>query len=238
MNLPFGASVADIIAIAWFFGLWSAYTFYADRPRKGTKTLVTGLHAYRVRWMKRMLERSLRMQDVQIVSSLALSHSLFASTAILIIAGLATVLGAIDLAYKISQESSFFIVTTKEMLEIKVFTLSFVFIHAFFKFVWSLRQFNYLKVLIGSAPPPEDAGTPIYESFPAQAAALMTAAVNTFNQGLRAYYFGLAALAWFIHPMALMAATLWIVVKLYRREFRSRTLRTFTDSRHIESENT
>ena len=43
---------------------------------------------------------------------------------------------------------------------------------------------------------------------------------------LRAYFFGLAALAWFIQPWALVLATSWVVVVLYWRDSRSTTLAT------------
>ena len=48
------------------------------------------------------------------------------------------------------------------------------------------------------------------------------------NRGIRAYYFGLAALSWFIHPWLFMLLTVWVVLVLYRREFRSRLLRTLS----------
>ena len=33
----------------------------------------------------------------------------------------------------------------------------------------------------------------------------------------------MAALCWFVHPALFVAATAWVVLVLYRREFRSRT---------------
>ena len=45
------------------------------------------------------------------------------------------------------------------------------------------------------------------------------------NQGLRAFYFALAALAWFVHPVAFIIATMWVVAVLHRRDFRSRSQR-------------
>src|SRR3954449_1737799 len=45
---------------------------------------------------------------------------------------------------------------------------------------------------------------------------------------MRTYYFGLAALSWFVHPYLLMALTVAVVLVVYRREFRSRTLETIT----------
>jgi uncharacterized membrane protein len=47
---------------------------------------------------------------------------------------------------------------------------------------------------------------------------------RNFNQGLRAYYFGVAALSWFLHPLLMIAVTLGVVYVLHQREFCSRTL--------------
>lgn len=55
------------------------------------------------------------------------------------------------------------------------------------------------------------------------AARLVTLAARHYNGGMHAYYFGLAACAWFLHPAGLIAATVWVVAILYRREFRSRS---------------
>jgi uncharacterized membrane protein len=48
---------------------------------------------------------------------------------------------------------------------------------------------------------------------------------ENFNNGIRAYYFSMALMAWFIHPAMAMAATLALTVMLYQREFSSPTLR-------------
>ena len=50
-------------------------------------------------------------------------------------------------------------------------------------------------------------------------------AAETFNDGLRAYYFAFALVAWFVSPFAFMAATALVVFVLYRREFHSEVLR-------------
>ena len=50
-------------------------------------------------------------------------------------------------------------------------------------------------------------------------------AIYNFNLGLRAYYFSLALLTWFVHPLLFVIASSWVVGVLYRREFRSRTLK-------------
>ena len=57
---------------------------------------------------------------------------------------------------------------------------------------------------------------------------VLSSAGNQFNLGLRAYYFGLAALSWFIHPWVFMVVTAGVVLVLYHREFHSRVLKVLT----------
>ena len=58
------------------------------------------------------------------------------------------------------------------------------------------------------------------------AAELASLAARHYNGGVHSYYFGLAVCTWFVHPFAFIAASLWVVAVLHRREFRSRALRT------------
>jgi uncharacterized membrane protein len=53
------------------------------------------------------------------------------------------------------------------------------------------------------------------------AARVANRAARHFNTGLRAYYFGLAAITWIVHPLGLIGASLLVLAELHRREFRS-----------------
>jgi len=53
---------------------------------------------------------------------------------------------------------------------------------------------------------------------------MVGAAAETFNDGLRAYYFSFAALAWFVSPLTMVLAAVMVVAILYSREFRSEVL--------------
>ncbi|MBU3648003.1 MAG: DUF599 domain-containing protein, partial [Limnohabitans sp.] len=57
-----------------------------------------------------------------------------------------------------------------------------------------------------------------------RAAAMTGLAAETFNGGLRAYYFSFAALGWFFSPMMFVMATLLVAGILYTREFKSEVL--------------
>ena len=102
-----------------------------------------------------------------------------------------------------------------------------IFVHGFFKFAWAMRQFNYAALMIGAAPTTTDPGE--VELAHARGGARVTSlAAKHFNHGMRAYYFGMATLSWFVHPLALLPSVLLVVLVLYRREFRSRTLRALS----------
>ncbi len=225
----FGATVPDYIALAWFLACWAGYTAFADRPNRDTPNLVEALHRYRVRWMERMLERELRTGDVNILAAMIRSNALFASTTIFILAGLMTILAGLDTARAVLSELSFIVPATRELWSVKVLVLLLIFVYAFFKFVWSMRQFSFALVLVGAAPMPEDVNAPDRPGFPERAARLITRGMNTQNRGLRAYYFGLATLTWFIQPWVFVVVCIWVVLVLYRREFRSVTLRALTE---------
>jgi uncharacterized membrane protein len=222
----FGVSVVDTAAFACFLVCWAGYTLFADHLRRDGRNLFTAMHDYRLRWMERMLERELRIVDVTILATQMRNVSLLASTSIIILGGLLALLGAIDTARSVVAKIPFAVQASAEMWEVKDLALMGVFVYAFFKFAWSLRQFNYATVLIGAAPMPQEEHAPDRKGYAERAARIHTLAGHTFNRGLRAYYFGMATMTWFLHPVLFMVASVWVVVVLYRREFRSFTLRT------------
>jgi len=56
-------------------------------------------------------------------------------------------------------------------------------------------------------------------------AKVLDQAGHSFNYGLRAYYFSMAVIAWFIHPLLFLISTSLVVAVLYHREFKSKPLR-------------
>lgn len=220
--------ILDMSAAVWFLICWLGYTRFADRRARNKLTLMSAMHKYRMQWMHEMLHRDVRIVDSNIVVILARSATFFASTTIFILAGLLAVLGTMDTAMAVVGELRYAVHSTREVWELKLFALLLVFIYAFFKFTWSMRHFNYLSIMIGAAPASNE--LPEWsESFAERAAKVSSNATNTFNRGLRGYYFGLAFLSWFLHPLAFIVSTTVVVGVLYRREFMSRMLRELGD---------
>ena len=214
----------DIIAFGAYAVFWIGYTYFAEHSPAASGNLIDGMAARRKEWMQGMLKRDNRMVDIQVVNALLRSGRFFASTAILIIAGLLAVLGATEKAIALVMDLPFTDSTSRELWEAKVLFMILVFIYAFFKFVWSMRQYNYCSILIGAAPPASDLPDDS-DAIGDRIATLASLAAKHSNRGIRAYYFGLATLGWFVHPWVLLGAAFWVVLVLYRREYLSRTMR-------------
>jgi len=156
---------------------------------------------------------------------LSTSPSFFASTTILIIGGLLAVLGT-DKASELLQDLPFAARTSVLVFDIKVLLLLMVFVYAFFRFTWSMRQYTFGALLVGSAPEAKQflEFNISREAFADKAGRVMGFAAETFNDGLRAYYFSFAVVGWFMSPVVFMLATALVVWILFQREFHSDVL--------------
>ena len=218
--MVFDATPLDVAALAWFLIVWLGYGWIADRIPGRAIGLNHHMVALRQCWMERMVERDNRIMDSQLVGHTIHSVTFFASTTMLVLAGLVGVFGSVDRIHATLGEMSFPVRTSREFFEAKTLLLMALFVHGFFKFTWSLRQFNYLCALIGStpvAPVPREARGQVARA----SAAMLTEAVVSFNAGLRAYYFAIGLLAWFIQPWLFMALTAWMLAVLINRQLRS-----------------
>jgi uncharacterized membrane protein len=216
----------DIASLAGFFITWAGYTAFARRKAKTAWCLASSMQWYRVEWMLRMLERDMRMPDAAIIGNLERVIGFFASTSILILAGLVTALSANIAAIQLISSLPFAETTTVQQFELKVLLLVLIFIFAFFNFTWSLRQYSFANVLLGAAPPPDaqDVSEEERRRFAISTAKVIDQAGHSYNYGLRSYYFAMAVMGWFIHPLLFVAGYLIVALVLYLREFRSRTL--------------
>lgn len=214
----------DIFALGWFLLCWVGYVTIADHTRWHNYSVSAKVNALRHRWMQNMVRRELRMVDILIHTGLLNGTVFFASTSILLVGGLLAVLGATEQAMALLTELPFTAPVSRTAWEIKVLLLTLIFIYAFFKFTWCYRLFSYCSVLLGAASL-ELSETPENTAFGHYAGRLHELAGWHFNGGLRAYFFALAYLGWFLHPLVFVLSTTWVTYVLWRREFRSRTYR-------------
>lgn len=213
----------DMLALAFFILSWFGYAQLTAQKHHHERSLLNVTNGYRTLWMREMIRRDNRTLDVIMIGNLQRSITFFANTAIFIVIGLIGMLGYHDQSASIIAAIPFSSPITPFQWEMKIFLLIIIFIYAFFKYTWSMRQYNYVSIFINSIPPHNEIHDSA-ESLTAKGSFLAGNAAKHFNNGLRAYYFGLAALAWFINPYFFMGTTALVVYVTHRREYHSSTL--------------
>ena len=216
----------DWAALGGFLACWLGYEQIVERGWRGRAGLLEETNKLREHWARAMLTREPRIVDVALIGNLLPSLSFYANTSIYIIAALFAALGTLDQLMSTASELPFSRVISREAMELKLLVLLAVFVIAYFKFTWSLRQFNLLSITLGSVP--EHGSAAELERHAMKFAAVNSCAGNDFNRGLRAYYFGMAVMSWMVSPWLFMFSTLFIVIVLARREFASPVLKALT----------
>lgn len=224
----------DIIALLWLVASWVGYASFARYNSHSHASIIGVMNLYRNEWMKQMLQRENRMVDATILGNLLRSIAFFASTSVFIIAGLLSLLNHRDAAESLLSAVPLASESNHHSWELRILILTIIFVYAFFKYTWSLRQYNYACIVVGAAPGPKAPKAQL-DRHARKTSMLISNAGHHFNFGLRAYYFGLATLSWFVHPVLFMLASTFVVLVLYRREFRSQALEMLLDS-HKEEE--
>lgn len=225
----------DLIALVWFLLCFNGYAIYARKASYTEPCLASVMHLYRTEWMREMLQRDVRVPDTTTVANLERGVTFFASTTMLILAGLMTLLTRGDTAMGLLA-----LVPGAETLnwlqwDMRILAMMVLFVYAFFKFTWSLRQYGFVSVMIGGAPLLSADRTKEIDSHANRIAKMASMAANNFNIGLRSYYFAIAMLSWLLHSLLFMAVTLVIVYVLYSREFTSSTLKTLGHTEEIKA---
>jgi len=218
-----GLTALDVGAAIWFVACWIGYSVFSEWNAHRTASLLSRMDYYRREWMSRTIQRENRIVDAAIVQNLFQGNNFLASTSILVLGGLAALLGASTQAISVMASLPLAQASSERGFEVKIMFLIVIFVYAFFKFTWAMRQFNFLSLMIGTAPAKSD-DQAVIESFINRAATLASLAGENSNRGLRAFYFAMAAMSWFVHAALFMAASALVVGILYHREFRSRTL--------------
>jgi uncharacterized membrane protein len=219
-------NIGNFVAVVFFLLCFRGYFRYTARRSHNTPTLAFAMHRHRKQWIRKALRRENRIADTNIIANLERNVSFFASTTLFILAGLMTVLGtSSETVILMLSEIPFSDQNSRGEWELKVLLLICLFVYAFFKFTWGLRQFGQVSVMLGGVPErSENAPDAVIERHIESISKMASKAAGNFNNGLRTYYFSMAVLGWFVNFWVFMLLSAWVVGVLYRREFRSDTL--------------
>lgn len=215
-------AAADIVALVFFLVVWVGYDYVADIPSLRRRSIVGAMQAQRLAWLRTMSRRDNRIVDAQLLATLGQGNAFFASTSAIAIGGLTTMIGSGDKAMAFLDRIPYSAAATPLMWELKIVLLIAIFMFAFFKFAWAFRLSHYTAIMIGATPLPEECEMGAREAHGERTAKLIGIAAEHANSGLRAFYHAMAAMTWFLHPLAFILATTWVLLILVRRDFFSR----------------
>ncbi len=222
MTLPL--NTLEVAALLYFLAVWASYAYYAKWRAKTShkSSLSRSLCEHRRLWARRFLLRDMPMTDAALLANQERVVGFFASTTLIILAAILTAMANSHRIAEITSHIPLSELQTTRQVEAKLALLLIMQIYAFFKVTWSLRQYGFAAVLMGSAPEHHERHDPaVREQVAASIAKLIDSAGHDNNSCLRAYYFGLAVVCWLYGTVFFVAATTITVFVLSRREFKS-----------------
>ena len=188
----------DWIALGLFFIGWLGYGPLLKLIARRSGSLNDDMLVVRDSWMTAMTHREMRLIDSQLMGHSINSASFFASTNLLLIAAVAGILFGGENALRGFAAVGAEAVPVK-ILEAKLALVLVCLARGFLDFIWSLRQMNYALALIGAAPEIHSETDKV--AYGHAVARVLNPALGGFSQGVRGYYFALAAAAWLFGPM-------------------------------------
>nr|WP_252738921.1 DUF599 domain-containing protein [Colwellia sp. D2M02] len=215
---------------------WFGYTWFARKKAKTTDCIARSLHQHRIHWMHELLTRETRVSEAALLANLERNIAFFASSTLLILAGIFTLFAKVDTLEHVINSLPYADQVSHLAIQLKLGLLSFIFVLSFFQFTWSMRQYGFLNVMVGAAPIDTSGKNENLLGYAKQMAIVQDQAAHSYNYGLRSYYFALAAMCWFFHPVLLVLMSLWVVYTLYTREFNSKAVRAITTGQQLLNE--
>lgn len=220
----------DYGALALFFLCWLGYGPLLNLLAHRSGTLNDDMTVVRRVWMTAMTHRDIRLVDSQLMGHSINSASFFASTNLLLIAAVAGILfggkAALEGFASVGAEA-----VPMPVLEAKLALVLICLVRGLLDFIWSLRQMNYTLALIGAAPEAHTEADRV--ALGEAATGLLNPALSTFSQGVRGYYFALAAAAWLFGPLWLALGVATAFCLLVWRQSASPAARAIRSARRL-----
>lgn len=215
-------TLIDVLAFTWFCLCYFGYAWAVRYgPLKSRRGLVAAVNDRRTQWMETALRRDIRIMDAQLLTSLSSGNAFFASTSVLVLGGLAAMLGAVDNVKTRLEQLPFISDTPLVLWEFKILFLMMLMIVSFFSFAWAFRLTHYVGTMFGALPLQSEAYTEEAQAHARKTAELVGLSGRHLNSGLRTIYFAMAGLAWFVSPILFVIGCALVTGIVYRREYLS-----------------
>ena len=180
----------DYISLVIFFLCWFGVEPILRFISKKSGMINKDLTIIRINWMRAFLKREVKIFDSNLLGHSINSASFFASANLLIIAAIA---GAIFEGQIQTKTIQSFGIENQE-LQLKLVLILICLTRGLLNFIWALRQMNYCAAAMGACP--DNVPNKLIDQYVTSLANIIEPAMSNFSQGVRAYYFALAAGAW------------------------------------------
>ena len=193
---------------------WLAYNLAVPLVERTRPSLSVIMSLQRRRWVANATRRESPL-DAILSANLMQSVSLLASTSMLIVLAIFAGFGAVPQLMDTLNSLGLGHEVTPQAMQVQLLVLVTIFASSFFAFTLSLRQFNHFCIMIGAIVHDQ----PSTEEEIDAIAMLNSLAAKNFNNGIRAYYFAVPAVSWFVSPLLAIVVTVITTLFIVHREF-------------------
>lgn len=211
------ALLSTLLPLVCYF----AYNIIVPQVEKLRPSLSSIMNLQRRRWVANAAQRESPF-DAILSGNIMSSVSFLASTAVLLILAVFAVFGQVPALMAALDSLSLERVYSTLDVQLHLAVMLVMFVLAFFAFTLSLRQFNHFCIMLGAI----DHSSPTSAEEINAITAMNVLGARNFNSGIRAYYFSVSTVAWFVSEWLPIAACLATVLILAYREFFSSSHRT------------
>ncbi|MEW5888911.1 MAG: DUF599 domain-containing protein [Pseudomonadota bacterium] len=206
---------SDIASFALSALILTAYHLYMGLRawRDPNHTVQAVNRQARRAWVQGVITHNRDILAVQTLRNSMMAAIFLASTSVLLIIGVLTLSGQGDKLGSAWHALNIIGATSTELWQTKLILLLFDLLVAFFSFAMAIRLFNHVGYLINAAA--DGAG---FRANPEFVAIHLNRAGDYYSIGMRAYYFTVPLMFWLFGPHFLLAATVGLVVLLYRTD--------------------
>jgi uncharacterized membrane protein len=197
----------DWIAIALFLVTWAALEplMALGWPRRKDSLMLDMVHIRRA-WMREVLTRDTNfIGDAAILGHTINSASFFGSANLIVIVAMSSALFMQPTAGLQSGIITMFApIEPLWLFQCKVLLVMATLLRGLSEFIWAVRQINYCLAAIGASPSREEVRD--IDAWTHALSLMINPALRSFSQGVRSYYFTVAAALWFMGPVAFLIA--------------------------------
>ncbi|MGJ8529577.1 DUF599 domain-containing protein [Maritalea sp.] len=194
---------------------WAFYGYLSKAIETQRPSMSKLMAIQRLRWIKNAVTRDTPLDGI-LTGNIMSAVSFFASTSVLLILAMFAVIGQLNDLLPTLRSLSWVDAYSDFDYQIHFVIMLVMTVMAFLSFTLSLRHFNHFCILLGAANHDGDA-----EQNEVRAMANLNAhGAQHFNSGIRAYYFSIANVGWFLSStIGVMMAVATIGFIIYREYF-------------------